>query len=89
MRPLHPLLHRLRDLATKDRLERELDDELAFHLRMEAKENERRGMGPEESRRAARRYLRVAERVKEGARRQHGLARLDEPPTITDPRLPP
>ena len=77
MRPLRHLLHRLRDLVSGDRLERELDEELAFHLETEVEENLRRGMDPEEARRAARRSLGMAERIKEQARREHGFARLE------------
>lgn len=41
-------------LFARERTERELDDELRFHLEMEIEKNVRRGMSPEEARRQAR-----------------------------------
>lgn len=68
---------RLRDLFRKDRLESELEDELAFHLERETEENLRRGLSPEAARSAARRSLGMPERIKEDCRRVHGLPRLE------------
>jgi putative ABC transport system permease protein len=45
---------RLRGLLFKQSVEREMEDELRFHLRMRAEENVRRGMTPREAERAAR-----------------------------------
>lgn len=77
MRRLHALIHRLRDLVRGDRLETEMDAELAFHLEREVDENLRRGLSPEEARAAAHRSLGMAERIKEECRRQHGFVRLE------------
>jgi predicted permease len=43
----------LRSLFGRSRVERELDDELGFHVEMETKANLRRGMSPDEARRRA------------------------------------
>ncbi|HEU4455002.1 MAG TPA: ABC transporter permease [Longimicrobium sp.] len=47
------ILSTLRALARRPRAETDLDDELRFHLEMETAENVRRGMAPDEARRAA------------------------------------
>ncbi|MBA2572790.1 MAG: ABC transporter permease [Gemmatimonadetes bacterium] len=44
---------RLRTLLRNDAVERELDEELAFHLAMEIQKNHQAGMSPEEARRQA------------------------------------
>ena len=44
---------RMRALMRKDEVERELDEELAFHLEMETEKNVRAGMPPAEARRRA------------------------------------
>src|SRR5205085_1349388 len=73
MRGLRAFLHRLRALRFRDRLERELDDEIRSHLEMQAEENRRRGMSPDEAWRAARRRFDGVERVKEAYRDRRGL----------------
>jgi hypothetical protein len=50
------------------RMERELDEELAFHVEKETEENVRRGMGPEEARRAALVRFGGVEKTKEETR---------------------
>ena len=45
---------RLRALMRRDDVERELDEELAFHLEMETQKHLRAGMTPETARRQAR-----------------------------------
>jgi hypothetical protein len=47
-------LKQLRTLVTKDRVERELDEEVAFHLQMETDRRVREGLSPGEAERAAR-----------------------------------
>src|SRR5215208_5665560 len=47
------LLDRLRALRDSDAVHREIDEEMRFHLEMRTEENIRRGMAPEEARRAA------------------------------------
>ncbi|HEX8831268.1 MAG TPA: permease prefix domain 1-containing protein, partial [Longimicrobium sp.] len=65
---------RLRALVHKDAVERELDEELAFHLEMATRENLRAGMSPEEARRRARLQFGGVERFKEEVRDARGLA---------------
>jgi len=59
---------RLRALVRKDAVERELDEELAFHLEMETAKNLRAGMAPEEARRRAAITFGGVERFKEEVR---------------------
>lgn len=47
------MLTRLRSLAQRRRVAREIDDELAFHLEMETEAHTKRGMTPEDARRRA------------------------------------
>jgi hypothetical protein len=47
------MMEYLRGVLTRRRAERELDEELQFHLEMEIEENVRRGMSPPEARRLA------------------------------------
>ena len=47
------LIVRLRALVRRAEMDRELDEEVRFHLEREIEENVRRGMTPEEARRAA------------------------------------
>ena len=47
-------IDRLAAQLKKGQINQETDQELAFHLEMETQENLRRGMNPEEARRAAR-----------------------------------
>ena len=56
---------RLRALFRRDRLERELDDEVRFHLEMLADDNMRAGMDPDEALRAARRSFGGRDAMKE------------------------
>jgi predicted permease len=62
------LLRSLRTLFKIKRTEREMDRELRFHLEMEAEENVRRGMAPDEARLAAMRSFGGVERFKEECR---------------------
>ena len=59
---------RIRGLLLKGSVEREMEEELRFHLRMRAQENVRRGMTPEEAERAALRSFGQWARVKEACR---------------------
>jgi predicted permease len=59
---------RVRGLLLKGRVERELEEELRFHLRMRAEENVRRGLPPDEAERAARGSFGSWARVKEACR---------------------
>jgi putative ABC transport system permease protein len=59
---------RLRGLLRKKSVEREMEEELRFHLRMRAEENVRRGMTPEEAERAAHESFGQWARIKENCR---------------------
>src|SRR5215207_9877239 len=62
------LLRAMKSLFAKERAERELDEELKFHLDMETAERQRRGMGPGEARRAALASFGGVEKTKEEVR---------------------
>src|ERR1039457_433634 len=68
---------RFRGLFVKDRLERELDDEVRFHLEMQAEDNRRAGMNPAEARDAARRSFGGVEPMKETFRERRTFAWLE------------
>ena len=59
---------RIRTVLRGDAVERELDQELAFHLRMETEKNLRSGMSPDEARRRASIAFGGLEKFKEGVR---------------------
>src|SRR5215211_4535684 len=69
---------RLRALLGKAELERELDEELRFHLEKEVEQNLSRGMSPEEARLAALRSFGGVERVKEESRDVRGVRFAEE-----------
>src|SRR4051812_330217 len=64
---------RLRGLFCKARLERELQEEIGEHLRMQSEAYERQGMSAAEARLAALRQFGGVEQVKESYREQRGL----------------
>jgi putative ABC transport system permease protein len=68
MRLLDALLLQLRSLFRGTRVERELDDELRFHVEEHARELVERGMSPAAARTAALRAFGGVERVKESVR---------------------
>lgn len=67
----------LRALFRKERAEREMEEEMAFHLRMETEKNVRAGMSPQEARRAARLAFGGVEAVKEEVREARWVRPLD------------
>src|SRR5215207_3552209 len=69
---------RLRALFRKAEMERELDEELRFHLEKEVEQNLARGMSPEEARLAALRSFGGVERVKEESRDVRGVRFVEE-----------
>ena len=78
-RVLHQQLRRrVRALLSREALERELDDELRFHLEMEVEYNLRRGLDPVEARTAALREFGGMNRIKEEAREARGVSALDD-----------
>jgi predicted permease len=71
------VLERMRSLVQRRREERELADEVAFHLMMETQKNEAAGLSAQEARRVARLRLGGEEQVKQDVRRQRGFLWLD------------
>jgi len=73
MRPLRIFLRRLHALFGKGGLDATLDEEVRFHLEMEAERLVQRGMSPDEAGLAARRRFGGVEQIKETYRDQRGL----------------
>ena len=73
MTGLRVLLYRLFSFWRTGSMERDLDDELDFHLEMKTVENLRRGMLAEEARTAALRRFGGVTQVKETYREAHAL----------------
>jgi predicted permease len=69
---------RLRALFRKAEMERELEEEMRFHLEKEVEQNMARGMSPEEARLAALRSFGGVERVKEESRDVRGVRFVEE-----------
>ncbi len=68
---------RVRSLFRRGRVEAELDRELRAHLEDQVAEHMRRGMSPDEARRAAVHEFGGFEQVKEEAREARGVARVE------------
>ena len=68
---------RLRGLFEHTRLERELDDEVRFHVEMQIEDNLNAGMNPAEARYAAMRSFGGLEHMKETYREQRTFALLE------------
>ena len=68
---------RLRGLFEHQRLERELDDEVRFHLAMQIEDNLKTGMNPAEARYAALRSFGAVEPMKEIYRERRGFALVE------------
>jgi predicted permease len=68
MSALKGLLRQVRSLIRKDDVERELDEELAFHIEMETEKHVARGMSRAAARRRALLHFHGVERHKEGVR---------------------
>ena len=75
---LTDLLLRLRALASRRRAEEELDEELNFHLIMEARKKRLEGAPEAEARRTARVAFNGVERVREECRDVRGLGWLED-----------
>lgn len=73
MKTLRTFFLRLRNLFHKDKLDRELRDELASHLEMHIADNLRAGMSPEQARRDALLKLGGLEQTKESVRDTRGF----------------
>lgn len=78
MRLFSELRERLRALVLRASQDRELDEELAFHLEMEIEANVRRGMAPGEARRQAHLKLGGLVQTREATRDARGLRWLEE-----------
>src|SRR4051812_11833658 len=72
------LLRKIRALFRKETLDAEMSEEMRAHLELQAAENERRGLSPEEARHAARRAFGGEEQIKERARDARGLRWLHD-----------
>ena len=68
---------RLRALFSRRRVESELDEELSFHLAMEAEKNRARGLGAAEAGRVARREFGGVEYHREECREARGLNTIE------------
>ena len=77
MRRLRVFWRRLAALVRPRNLERELDEELDFHLHMETAENVRRGMSPEQARSVALRRFGGIVQTKEIYRETRGLPMIE------------
>jgi predicted permease len=74
---LADLRYRLRALFDRRAMERELDEELRFHVEREAEKYRRAGVAPDEAMRRARLAFGGVERIKDDARDSRGLVTLD------------
>jgi macrolide transport system ATP-binding/permease protein len=77
MRLASVILLRLRTLVSRDTVQRELDEELQYHLDRQVDENLAAGMNPEDARHAALRSLSDYEQRKEECRDMRGLNLVD------------
>src|SRR5689334_21875694 len=68
---------RLRGFWQQKRPERELDEEVRFHLEMQIEDNLRSGMHPAEARNAAMRSFGSLDRMKEAYRERRSFAPLE------------
>src|SRR5829696_46839 len=69
---------RLRALLRRDAVERRFTDEIRFHLEMETEKNVRRGMTPEDARRAAAIAFGGVERMREDHRDARGTRLVED-----------
>ena len=75
---LHRITRRWRALFRKEELERELEDELRFHLEHETAQNVRNGMNPDDARCSALKSFGPMERSKEECRDARRVRLLEE-----------
>jgi len=71
------LWKRIAELFRRNRLDRELDDELGFHLSLMEEEFRAKGMSAEEARAAAQREFGGVAHAKEAYREERGMPRLE------------
>jgi len=77
MRWLDQMALRVRSLFRRERVEREMEEELRFHLESQIEANVQAGMSREEARYAALRRFGGVEQVKEECRDARGVAWLE------------
>jgi predicted permease len=70
---LNRLKTKLRALLRRSEMDRELDEELRYHIERQTEQNIRLGMNPEEARSAARKAFGGVEQAKEQSRDSHGV----------------
>ncbi len=75
---LSKLRTRLRALLRRSEMEREVDEELRYHIERQIEQNIRLGMSPEEARYAARKAFGGVEQAKERSRDARGVRWLEE-----------
>ena len=68
----------LRALLRRSQAERELDEELRYHIERQTEQNIRLGMNPEEARHAAHKAFGGVEQAKERSRDARGVRWLEE-----------
>jgi putative ABC transport system permease protein len=68
----------LRALLRKSEMERELDEELRYHIKQQTEQNIRLGMSPEEARYAAQKAFGGVEQAKERSRDARGVRWIEE-----------
>jgi predicted permease len=68
----------LRALLRRSQAERELDEELGYHIEQQTEQNIRLGMNPEEARYTARKAFGGVEQAKEQSRDAHGVRWIEE-----------
>src|SRR5687768_8725268 len=74
---LRSIAHTLRALVWRRKADRDLDDELRFHVEMETEQNLRRGMPPAEARRAALLSFGGVQRYREQYRAERGSRSIE------------
>jgi putative ABC transport system permease protein len=74
---LGDLFYRLRAMFKRETMDRELDDELRFHIEQESAKHVRAGLPPDEAQRRARAAFGAVEGVKDDTRDARGLASLE------------
>src|SRR5918992_5493397 len=77
MSRLNQLWRRILHYVRRGQFDRELEEEMRFHLEMKAEENVASGMAPEEARRAARRQFGNETRLRESSRETWGFASME------------
>src|SRR5262249_10904943 len=75
---LSKLITRLRALLRKSEVERELDDELRYHIEQQTEQNIRLGMNLDEARSAARQAFGGVEQAKERSRDSRGVRWIED-----------